>query len=130
MGIKYLWDTNIAIYYLQRQFPPSAERFMDSILQDFQPTISAITEIELLCWKTASESDLVVLRDFIEDCVVFELDNDIKLKTVEIRKNYKLKLPDAIIAATAVIQNITLLTRNISDFKLISNLELVNPWDK
>jgi predicted nucleic acid-binding protein len=130
MGIKYLWDTNIVIYYLQRQFPPPAEQFMDNILQDFQPTISAITEIELLCWKTASESDLVVLRDFIEDCVVFELDNDIKLKTVEIRKNYKLKLPDAIIAATAAIQNITLLTRNTSDFKIIPNLELVNPWDK
>jgi predicted nucleic acid-binding protein len=86
------------------KYPPSAEQFVDSILQDFQPTISAITEIELLCWKTASENDLVVLRDFIEDCVVFELDKDIKLKTVEIRKNYKLKLPDAIIAATAVIQ--------------------------
>lgn len=43
MGIKYLWDTNIAIYYLQRQFPLSAEEFMDGILNEFQPCISAIT---------------------------------------------------------------------------------------
>lgn len=56
MGIKYLWDTNTAIYYLQKQFPPSAEKFMDSILKEFQPAISAITEIELLCWKTASDN--------------------------------------------------------------------------
>lgn len=40
---------------------------MDNILQEYQPSISAITEIELLCWKTASESDLSILKDFIED---------------------------------------------------------------
>src|ERR1022692_2554678 len=107
MGIKYLWDTNTAIYYLQRQFSPSAEQFMDSILQEYQPSISAITEIELLCWKTASESDLAVLKDFIEDSVVFELEKEIKLKTAELRKTNKIKLPDAIIAATAVVHNLT-----------------------
>lgn len=53
MGIKYLWDTNTAIYYLQQQFPPGAEKFIDDLLMDEQPVISAITEIELLCWKTA-----------------------------------------------------------------------------
>jgi len=49
MGIKYIWDTNIVIYYLQQQFPPAAEKFMDESLIDAQPCISAITEIELLC---------------------------------------------------------------------------------
>jgi len=130
MGIKYLWDTNTAIYYLQRQFPPSAEQFMDSILQEYQPSISAITEIELLCWKTASESDLAVLKDFIEDSVVFELEKEIKTKTAELRKTNKIKLPDAIIAATAVVHNLTLLTRNVSDFQNIQDLSVLNPWDK
>jgi predicted nucleic acid-binding protein len=130
MGIKYLWDTNTAIYYLQRQFPPSAEKFMDSILQEFQPSISAITEIELLCWKTAGESDLIVLKDFIADSVVFELEREIKLKTAEFRKSNKIKLPDAIIAATAFVHNLTLLTRNISDFQNIENLSVLNPWDR
>jgi hypothetical protein len=130
MGIKYLWDTNTAIYYLQRQFSPSAEQFMDSILQEYQPSISAITEIELLCWKTASESDLTVLRNFIEDSVVFELEKEIKTKTAELRKTNKIKLPDAIIAATAVVHNLTLLTRNVSDFQNIQDLSVLNPWDK
>jgi predicted nucleic acid-binding protein len=58
MGIKYLWDTNSVIYYLQRQFPLSAEQFMDELLQENQPAISTITEIELLCWKAANESDV------------------------------------------------------------------------
>lgn len=47
--MKYLWDTNIVIYYLQQQFPPDAEKFIDTILQDSPPSISVISEIELLC---------------------------------------------------------------------------------
>ena len=49
MEIKYLWDTNTAIYYLQQLFPPGAEKFIDDLLKDEQPIISAITAIELLC---------------------------------------------------------------------------------
>ena len=55
MGIKHLWDTNTAIYYLQQQFPFDGEKFIDDLLKNEQPVISAITEIELLCWKTTSE---------------------------------------------------------------------------
>ncbi len=69
MGIKYLWDTNTAVYYLQQHFPPNAEKFIDDLLKDEQPVISAITEIELLCWKTASEEDLQVLNNFIKDAL-------------------------------------------------------------
>ncbi|MEM9339267.1 MAG: type II toxin-antitoxin system VapC family toxin [Bacteroidota bacterium] len=130
MGVKYLWDTNTSIYYLQQQFPPSAEQFIDHSLSDSSPAISAITEIELLCWKTASEKDLEVLRNFINDSLVFELENDIKLKTADIRKAHKIKLPDAIIAATALIHDLTLLTRNVSDFKNIDGINLINPHEK
>lgn len=80
MGIKYLWDINTAIYYLQRQFPPSAEQFMDSILKEFQPCISAITEIELLCWKTGNENDLEVLNSFISDSIILNWKRRLRLK--------------------------------------------------
>lgn len=130
MGVKYLWDTNTAIYYLQQQFPPSAEHFIDSTLSDSSPAISTITEIELLCWKTATEKNLEVLHNFINDSLVFELEKDIKLKTADIRKAHKIKLPDAIIAATALINDLTLLTRNVNDFKNIGGLNLINPHDK
>lgn len=130
MGIKYLWDTNTAIYYLQRQFPASAEHFMDDILKKFQPCISAITEIELLCWRAANENDLDILNSFISDSIVFELERDVKNKTVILRKAYKIKLPDAIIAATAIVNGLTLLTRNVSDFQSIPDLSFINPWDK
>ena len=125
-----MWDTNTAIYYLQQQFPPGAEKFMDDLLKDEQPVISAITEIELLCWKTATDKDLDVLRNFISDSLVIELEQPIKLRTADIRKARKIKLPDAIIAATALVYDLTLLSRNTTDFSSINGLKIVNPWEK
>jgi predicted nucleic acid-binding protein len=129
MGIKYIWDTNTAIYYLQQQFSPSAEKFMDKLVAEAQPVISVITEIELLCWKTASEKDIEILKGFINDTLVIELEPSIKIKTADIRKSCRIKLPDAIIAATALVYDLTLVTRNTDDFKNINGLRFINPWD-
>ena len=129
MGIKYIRDTNTVIYYLQQQFPPSSEKFMDKIVNEARPVISAITEIELLCWKSATEKDLEVLHNFIDDALVVELEQPIKYKTADIRKKHKIKLPDAIIAATALVYELNLVSRNVSDFKNIDKLQLINPWD-
>lgn len=128
MGISYLWDTNTVIYFLQKQFPAGAESYVDSTLQDSTPAISAITEIELLCWKTDNQKDLDVLRHFIAEATVFELEQAVKLKTAELRKTYKIKLPDAIIAATALTYNLTLITRNTKDFITIDELKIVDPF--
>lgn len=129
MGVEHLWDTNTAIYYLQQQFPPKAEKIIDDLLKDGQPFISAITEIELLCWKTATENDTIVLHSFINDAIVIELEQAIKIKTAELRKTYRIKLPDAIIAATAIEYGFTLVTRNVADFAHIKDLRVLNPWD-
>ena len=129
MGIKYIWDTNTVIYYLQQQFPPSAEKFMDNLVDEARPVISAITEIELLCWKSATVKDSEVLNSFISDALVVELEQLIKYKAVDIRKKHKIKLPDAIIAATAVVYELILVSRNVSDFKNIEGLQVINPWD-
>lgn len=102
---------------------------MDTILLEFQPAIPVITEIELLCWKTAQEKDILVLNGFTSDAYVFELEQRIKLKTIELRKTHSIKLPDAIIAATSLVYGLTLLTRNERDFKNITGLQLVNPWN-
>jgi len=129
MGMNYLWDTNIAVYYLQQQFPPSSEKFVDELLSKETPTISVISEIELLCWKTATEKDMNVLHSFIHDAFVIELEQSIKEKTAEIRKVHKIKLPDAIIAATALVYGLTLITRNVNDFKKINGLQIIDPYN-
>lgn len=81
----------------------------------------------MLCWKTATEKDLELLHSFISNAIVYELEKDIKIKTVELRKQYKIKLPDAIIAATALVSDLQLITRNTADFKDLRKLQLLNP---
>jgi len=70
------------------------------------------------------------LYAFLEDAWIFDLENDLKLKTAEIRKEYKIKLPDAIIAANALIYDLTLITRNTKDFKQIKGLKMVDPYNQ
>ena len=128
MGLSYLWDTNAVIYYLQENFSKDKQLLMDNIINESHPAISSITQIKLLCWNANTESDIIVLNDFIADCVIFELEDDIKFKTVEIRKNHRIKLPDAIIAATAIVKNLTLISNDNRGFKNLPLLKLLNPF--
>jgi len=57
------------------------------------------------------------------------LEEPVILKTIEIRKAYKTKLPDAIVAATALVNEFTIITRNMKDFDKIEGLEVINPYD-
>ncbi|MEO6851890.1 MAG: type II toxin-antitoxin system VapC family toxin [Mucilaginibacter sp.] len=129
MGLKYLWDTNTVIYYLKKSFTEAEQRIMNNIINNYKPAISVITEIELLCWKNATEKDVATLNSFVLDSTVFELEVKIKLKTIEIRKTHGLKLPDAVIAATALANSLTLISRNSNDFKKVTNLKLIDPFN-
>jgi predicted nucleic acid-binding protein len=60
--------------------------------------------------------------------LVIELEQPIKLKTAELRKAYRIKLPDAIIAATSIVYDLTLLSHNVVDFHKIAHLNLIDPW--
>lgn len=93
------------------------------------PIISAITEIELLCWKTATDKDMQILENFLQEIEIIEISQTIKYKTAAIRKTYNIKLADAIIAATGLIHNLNLVTRNSKDFENVKELTLINPWD-
>ena len=127
MGMTYLWDTNIVIYYLQQQLSPAAARFIDSTLLYNAPALSVVSEIELLCWRNATEEQRDVLQGFIYATVVFGLSDKIKRMTVDIRRACNVKLPDAIIAATALTYDCTLLTSNTKDFKTVSGLHVIDP---
>lgn len=66
--------------------------------------------------------------NFINQASVITIDDDIIEQTIQIRKSHKIKIPDAIVAATAIINDLILLTRNTGDFKGIKNLRTENPW--
>ncbi len=71
---------------------------------------------------------MIDMEEFVTTAIVFPLDNDVTQKTIELRRIHKkLKLGDAIIAATALIHNFTLISRNLSDFKNIIGLSVIDP---
>ena len=123
MGKEYLIDTNALIEYTGDLLPEKAHSFISGII-DEQFIISVINKIEVLGHNTAGND----IEDFIELADVIELTGDITSKTIELRKVYKTKLPDAIIAATALVHELTIITRNTKDFEKIQELEVVNPY--
>lgn len=126
MGSKrYLMDSNAVIDYLGRKFTLPAMEFMSEVV-DAIPFVSIITKIEVLGFTT-SDTHMRLLADFMNDAVVVELTEEVAQTAIQIRRIHKIKLPDAIIAATALTSSRTLLTRNISDFKNIEGLDYTDP---
>ena len=125
MGKKFLIDTNFIIYFLEGSLPDKANNFFEKI----SPVISVITEIELLSGKNISNSGLLRINSFLKLSIIYNVfDADIVRHTIAIRKQSKIKLPDAIIAATALANKLDLVTHNTSDFKNISGLHVIDPW--
>ncbi len=120
----YLIDTNAVIDYLSNKFPASGMEFMNDVI-DAQPNISVITKIELLGFN-APEEHYNTLCNFINDSQVLDLTNNVVETTIDIRKKHKTKLPDAIIAATAIEYDMVLITRNITDFKNIEGSMVID----
>lgn len=100
---------------------------MNSVVDNI-PNVSIITKFEVLRFNTSTDV-YKVLEDFVNESIVLELNDQVVNHTITICKSHRIKLPDAIIAATALANNLTLITRNIADFKNIKGLELMNPWD-
>lgn len=90
--------------------------------------ISVITQIEFLAFNKLSEQDAKLFEKFISRIDVYDIlsfDSNMIHKIIEIRKTNKVRLPDAIIAATALLNNATLITADKS-FKKINGLEIVS----
>jgi predicted nucleic acid-binding protein len=88
--------------------------------------LSLITHIELLSNKNIPSNEWRNIQDFIQTTIIYEMKKEIVEQTILLRQNYKIKTPDAIIAATALVHNRKLITRNSSDFKNIQDLIIVD----
>ncbi len=122
---SYLIDSNVVSHYLSGKLPASAIEFINNII-DEGAVLSVITRIELLGFN-APKSDALLFSEFINDCQVIDLSEAIVLKTIALRKLRSIKIPDAIIAATALVGELTLLTNNTKDFSNISGLTVLDP---
>jgi predicted nucleic acid-binding protein len=90
--------------------------------------ISIVTKMETLGYNFQSVEEQTTMETFINGSTILDLNNDIVNTTIAIRKSKKMKLPDAIIAATALVYDLTLITRNSADFKNIAELKTIDPY--
>lgn len=115
-GTNILLDTNAVLYLL-------GGKLQTATLPNGEFFISFVTELELLSYPNLSKSEEVKIKDFLDSVDIIELSPEIKEETVRLRKNYKIKLPDAIICGTALFINASLLTFDRS-FKKIEEITL------
>lgn len=121
----YLIDNNVISTYFSGLFNEKSSNFIADII-DQTPNISVITEIEALSWVNSDKQKEQVVKEFIQDANVLPLIPDIVKQCVIIRRSKKIKTPDAIIAATAIVHNLTLITSD-ADFSNIANLKVIDP---
>ena len=114
---KFLADTNVLLYVISGN--PAV---FDYIKEEFY--ISEISEIELLGNKGITDIQLKYRSKIIDNCTVVSLFEYIKRIAIQFKQSYTLKIPIAIIAATAIYLNIPLLPAD-KDFKKIKGLDLI-----
>ncbi len=128
MEYKYLIDTNIIIYYLDNKIPKQHLKKVENIFKN-SFNISTITKIEILGWHKINEFEIIKVAKFINNAKVFYIDQSIEQKSIEIKQRCKIATPDTIIGATALLYNLTVVSRNNKDFKKIDGLKLYNPFE-
>ena len=123
MGTRYLLDTNVVLDFMGNKLPAKSQFFLSEII-DNEINISAINKIELLGFSFVEQT----IIDFVSFAEVYPIDDETIDKTIDLRKKYKIKLPDAIIAATAILNDFTVITHNVKDFQRITELQIVDPY--
>jgi len=120
----YTLDTNAIIYYLDED--PTVVPLLEPILgQDIAIFVSVVTELELLSHPGLTEEDMAAIQQLLTSVVIFPLESRLAQLAGALHRQYHLKTPDSVVAATALLTHTTLVTRNLRDFQGIDGLSLL-----
>ena len=117
-GNKYFLDTNIFLYLIGKDLE------LAKFLEDKDIYTSFITRMELLSYPSISLSEEKVIKTILDDCQIIQANQEIQDLTIELRRKYSMKLPDAIIAASAHYFNIPLITAD-KGFRSINEVSII-----
>jgi toxin FitB len=115
-------DSNILIYAAQPDFA-----FLTHLVVEPDNAVSIVSKIETLGFQRLLPQDKLYLESLFKVLQVLYLTPEIAEKAIHIRQINKISLGDAIVAATALVYNCPLVTRNVEDFQHIPELALENP---
>jgi toxin FitB len=118
-----LLDSNIIIYSIQ----PNNLQLREYIAEQL-PCVSAISYVEVLGYHNLLLQDRVDLEEFFSLIPILQITSTILDQAVALRQIKKISLGDSLIAATSLVHDIALVTRNIKDFAWISGIKLLDPF--
>lgn len=108
-GVEWLLDTNVVIGLLKQQ--AAAITLIEACQFDLsKAAVSQITRMELLGFPHLAQEEEVAILEFLQNCRILFIDETVEQKAIRLRRTSHCKLPDAIVAATALVNNLTLLT--------------------
>ncbi len=125
--MKYVYDTNILIYFLAEELEV-LPFFDEGFLSQNEVFISPIVRIELLSFPPLSTEEIEIIEELLLQFDSVVISREVEDLTLMIKRQYKTKLPDAVIAASALQQGACLVTRNAQDFRQITNLIIQDSW--
>ena len=119
-----LIDSNIIIYAAQ---PEHGD--LRNFIAEHAPAVSAVSYVEVLGFHRLNEQDLTFLESFFSFATVLPITQRVLDQAVKLRQTRRMSLGDSLVAATCLVHNLTLVTRNVDDFQWIAELQLLNPFD-
>ncbi len=117
-GNSILLDTNIVLYLL------SGDKDLATLLDKKKLHVSFITQLELLGFQGITIEEQKEIKRFLGDCIVIDINNQIKEEVIKIKCSQNLKLPDSIILATSKYLNIPIISSDKA-FSKLNDLEII-----
>lgn len=126
MEVSLLLDTNVLMYHVAGQ--PAATKFLEETIAGRSFCLSILSVIEFLGWHGHTDEEFAECKGLIGLATILPVSNEVADKAIELRRSKRIKLADAVIASTALVNNLKLVTGNVRDFRGIRDLQIINPF--